>query len=376
MKLTLQIKLLPDKQQMASLLETIRECNKVCNEISDKAWENKTFNQYKLHHIVYHTLKKSSKLSAQSLVRCISKVANAYKSSKEIKNKFRIIGAIKYDSRILSYKPNNVVSIWSINGRLQISFICHNLKYIPYIKGEANLVYKKGKYFLFQTVDVPEEDIKDVEEFIGVDFGLIEIATISNGTKFNSKKLQEYRIKRQRIRSSLQSKCTKDSSRSTKKNVRKILKRLSGKERTHGTIINHTISKQIVQTAKSEGKGIAIEDLKNIRFSSLKKSKKFRTRIGNWSFNQLRKFITYKSLLNGIPLVVVSPAYTSQMCNQCYYIGERTGKTFACINPNCKENILDSDINAAKNISLFGASIAKLEKSSTLCCSIHNITQV
>jgi putative transposase len=28
------------------------------------------------------------------------------------------------------------------------------------------LVYKKGKFYLFQTVDVPEEDVVDVEEFI------------------------------------------------------------------------------------------------------------------------------------------------------------------------------------------------------------------
>jgi hypothetical protein len=50
-------------------------------------------------------------------------------------------------------------------------FVCHNPKYLPYIKGESDLVYKKGKFYLFQTVDIPDEDVDDVEEFIGVDFG-------------------------------------------------------------------------------------------------------------------------------------------------------------------------------------------------------------
>ncbi len=170
MKLTLQIKLLPDDKQSQSLLQTIRECNSVCNKISDIAWEKKTFNQYKLHHLVYHPLKKSSNLSAQALVRCISKVVDAYKPDKKVKRQFKSLGAITYDSRILSYK-GMTASIWSVDGRLKIPFICHNPKYLPYVKGEADLVYKKGKFFLFQTVEVPEDDMKDVEEFIGVDFG-------------------------------------------------------------------------------------------------------------------------------------------------------------------------------------------------------------
>ena len=57
----------------------------------------------------------------------------------------------------------------------------------PTLKAEADLVYKNGKFYLFQTVDVPEEDVRDIEEFVGVDFGLVSIATLSNGKEFNSK---------------------------------------------------------------------------------------------------------------------------------------------------------------------------------------------
>ena len=77
---------------------------------------------------------------------------------------------------VQSYKPNNIVSLWAIGGRIKIPFVCHNPNYLPYIKGEADLVYKKGKFYLFQTVDVPEEDVRDIEEFVGVDFGLVSIA--------------------------------------------------------------------------------------------------------------------------------------------------------------------------------------------------------
>lgn len=360
MKLTLKIKLLPTDEQANLLLETMKEANTVCNAISDVAWSKRIFNNFKLHHEVYHAYKATFKLSSQVLVRCIAKVADAYKLDKMVKRVFRPLGSIGYDSRIMTYKPNNIVSLWVIGGRQKIKFVCHNPNYIPYIKGEADLVYKKGKFYLFQTVEVPEEDVKDVEDFIGVDFGLVSIATLSNGKEFSSKKLQDYREKRQKVRSSVQSKRTRGS--------KKLLKRLSGRERTTASIINHTIAKQIVQIAKEENKGIAIEDLKGIRFSSIKKGKKFRTRVGKWSFNQLRQYISYKAILNGVPVVLVNPRYTSKTCSNCHHIGNRKGKVFEC--NNCGNN-MDADVNASLNIATLGRVVNHAGESDMYSCSVH-----
>lgn len=353
---------MPTDEQANLLLDTIKEANFVCNAISDVAWENRIFNNFKLHHQVYHTYKNTFKLSSQVLIRCIAKVADAYKLDKMVKRKFRPLGSIGYDSRIMTYKTNDVVSLWVIGGRIKIPFVCHNTNYIPYIKGEADLVYKKGKFYLFQTVEVPEEDIEDIEEFIGVDMGLVDLATLSNGKSFNSKTLQECREKRQKVRSSLQSKGTKG--------CKKVLKRLSGRERTTSTIINHTISKQIVQIAKNEGKGIAIENLKGICFSANKKGKNFRKNVGKWNFNQLKNFLTYKCLLNGVKLVNVSPAYTSKTCHNCLHIGNRQGKKFTCKNCN---SVFDSDYNGAKNIALLGMNVNHPERESMLYCIVQHL---
>jgi len=342
MKLTLQIKLLPSNEQAGCLIETLKECNRACNEISKIAWDNKVFNQFRLHHFTYHTVKDTSKLSAQAIVRCISKVANAYKVGKKKKRFFKPLGAIAYDNRILSYKGMSV-SIWSVAGRLRIPFVCHNPKYLPYIKGEADLVYKKGKFFLFQSVEVPEDDVKDIEKFIGVDFGITDIAVLSDGTSFGSESLNKVRDKYFKVRRSVQRKGTQGS--------RKLLKRLKGREHRHATIINHTISKQIVEKAKSDGKGIAVEDLTGIRErTTVRKAQKRKHH--SWAFFQLRSFLEYKARLLGITLVAVNPQYTSKTCNACKVIGNRNGKHFSC--PNCG-NIADADQNAAKNIAQLGA---------------------
>lgn len=366
MKLTLKIKLLPTDEQADLLLETIQETNAACNAISDVAWSKRIFNNFKLHHEVYHPYRATFKLSSQCLIRAIAKVADAYKLDKKTMRTFRPLGGIAYDSRIMTYKPDNIVSLWCIGGRQKIKFVCHNPAYLPYIKGEADLVYKKGKFYLSQTIDVPEEDISDVEDFIGVDFGLTTLVSTSDGIEHSADWINQYREKRQKVRSSIQRKGTRSS--------KKLLKRLSGKERTTATILNHTISKSIVQSAKEQGKGIAIEDLTNIRFTSKRRNKKFRTKLGRWSFWQLRSFLKYKSLLNGVQLVVVEPAYTSQTCSCCKHIGKRTNKVFKCTNQNCEVDVLDADYNASINIASLGrAYVNHAEKSNDMCCSIAHV---
>jgi IS605 OrfB family transposase len=361
MKLILQIKLLPDKDQAQALLDTLKEANSACNQISEIMWEQKVWNQYKVHHLVYHSLKKATRLSAQMIIRCISKTVDAYKLDRKRKRTFKPLGAITYDSRILSYKPENHVSIWSVVGRLKIPFVCHNPKLIPYIKGEADLVTKKGKWFLFQTVEVPEDDVIDVEDFIGIDFGIVNLATTSDGKTMSGQTLNQYREKRQRIRSSIQAKGTKGAKKLLKK-------RLSGREKRAASIANHTIAKRIVETAKESNRGIALENLKGIRKNGNKKGKAFRSKLGKWSFYQLRCYIEYKAKLAGIPIVFVDPRYSSQMCSQCYRIGSRNGESFKC---SCGYSE-HSDINAALNIRQLALSVNQREQS-VMCCDLsHN----
>jgi putative transposase len=127
-------------------------------------------------------------------------------------------------------------------------------------------------------------------------------------------------------------------------------------------------SKRIVVKAKAENKGIAIEDLSNIRLSAKAKSKAQRTELNRWSFYQLRQYLTYKARLSGVKLFAIPPAYTSRMCSNCYHIGNRNGKRFSC--KNCG-NISGADHNAAKNIATWGRHVNRPEKPSEMCCSLH-----
>src|SRR5688572_6018012 len=114
MKLTAKVKLKPTIEQARVLLETLEIANQACGYISGIAWETKIFNQFNLHALVYRDAKERFSLAAQMVVRCISKVSDAYKADKETRRLFRPHGAISYDARILRwYIDRQEISIWT-----------------------------------------------------------------------------------------------------------------------------------------------------------------------------------------------------------------------------------------------------------------------
>ena len=98
---------------------------------------------------------------------------------------------------------------------------------------------------------------------------------------------------------------------------------------------------------------INIEDVNNIIIEdlvSVKTGKKYFTnKIQRWSYAKTIDKINRMCEDNGIMLVKVSPAYTSQTCSSCGHVDKksRQGETFKC--RSCKYEI-DADYNASINI--------------------------
>ena len=202
-KLTTKVHLKPTPEQAELLLQTMREANSACDRISAWAWENKTWGQYKIHHGTYHDIKASTRLSAQVVVRCISKVTDAYKLDKRRQRSFRALGAITYDPRILSYKfDKRIASVWTVEGRQKIPYVTgeHHAKLLQYAQGEADLAYVKGKFYLLQTCDVTHEAEQEFDDIIGVDLGITNIAATDDGKTFAGEDLNQLRQRRQKVR--------------------------------------------------------------------------------------------------------------------------------------------------------------------------------
>jgi len=311
-------------------------------------------------------------------IHCIFKVANTYRTDKNIKHTFKEEGAVAYDGRIISYNfDKQLVSIWTIKGRLKIpiAFGQRQKELLKFQKGESDLCLVNNSFYLNATCDIKEETEREFNEILGVDLGINKIASTSKDKHYQGKELAEHRLKRQNIRRSLGKK-TKNAKRNTRRNIHKAIKRIGKKESRYQKWQNHNISKDIIDQAIMYNYAIALEELKGIRDNTNKKikrkgekSKKVRRVFNNWAFYQLKQFIKYKAQKAGVKVIEVPAYYTSQTCKECLHIGQRSGEKFSC--RNCGYTA-DADYNGACIISMVGAVVNQPENPNILCCSLYN----
>ena len=328
MKLTAKVKLRPTPEQRACLLDTMRRFNMACNHISAIAWESKTFKQVPLHHLHYHATKERFGLSAQMVVRANARVVDTYKLDRKTRRTFRELAAITYDDRILSWNlAASTVSIWTVEGRQTIPFVCgeYQRRLLATRQGETDLAYVRGEFYLFATANVEEPDPIEVRDVLGVDLGIVNIATDSDGETYSGAHLNSVRARHRRLRRKLQKKGTKGAKRR--------LKKLSGKEQRFANDLNHRISKRIVEKAQRTNRAIALEDLKGIR-QRVRVRRPQRSTLHSWAFHDLGQKLRYKAERVGVPLVFVDPKNTSRECPVCGH-NERANRpnqrTFTCV---------------------------------------------
>ena len=344
MLLTLKSKLITTPEQKTKLLKTMERFNSACNYISKIAFKTKTFGKIKLQKLVYYEVREKYGLSSQMVVRAIGKVSESYKTDKKTPHKFKPHGATIYDERIITIKTPDTISILTINGRIKLPIKFGN--YLPLenkrVRGQADLIYKNGEFYLMIVVDIPEEPPNSsFSDVLGIDLGIVNLATTNDGVKYSGEKCTKVRKLYERVRAELQKKNTWSAKRK--------LKKISGRERRFKRDVNHCISKQIVLTAKGTNRAIALEDLKGIRNGGTV-NKAVRKLIGKWAFYELAQFIQYKAKLYGVPVFFVNPRYTSQTCSNCGYVSKNNRKSqslFICEKCGFSEN---ADINASFNI--------------------------
>ncbi len=340
MKQTVIVKLAPELEQYKALLATLEAFNAACNWIAGIAFANGCANKFKLQKLVYYEAKERFGLSAQMAVRAIGKVVEAYKRDKGIQPSFRPHGAMTYDDRLYSFKGIDRVSLLTLTGRVIVSirFGGYQSAMLDRKRGQADLLYQGETFYLAVSVDAPEPNPEEPTGFLGVDLGVVNIASTSDGQHFSGRAINNVRARFSRLRSKLQKKGTKSTKR--------LLKKRSGRERRFQRDINHCISKALVTRAKDTSRGIAIEDLKNIR-ERITVRRAQRRVIHSWAFAQLRSFIDYKARLAGVKVIPVDPRYTSQACHICGSVDKAnrpSQSVFLCTSCGYSAN---ADVNAA-----------------------------
>ena len=263
-----------------------------------------------------------------------NQILKKYGMNKDIKGVSSVKLTIPRNGDGIRITGNNEISVTCIKKQIHCWYDLSNIKLINQIEADNQYYYI--------TFDVDEAPVYQPIGFIGVDLNATgHVAVIASGNKILKRGKKAAHIKK--IYGCIRRKLRKQR----KYN---LLKKLKNKERRVTKDINHKLTTELVNLAKDTGQGIRMEDLKDIRKRTNKKSSKKTRRItNNWNFYQIRQMVEYKAKICGVPVEFINPAYTSKTCSKCGHLGNRLKKKFECL--NCK-HVEHADANAAFNIAL------------------------
>src|SRR5437667_10337192 len=106
----------------------------------------------------------------------------------------------------MSFKGLHHVSLLTLSGRVLIPFRMGGYQQarMDRIKGQADLLYRNGTFFLAVTLDAPEPLPQDPTDILGVDLGIINLATDSTGETFSGEQVEKNRKRHVALRQRLQ----------------------------------------------------------------------------------------------------------------------------------------------------------------------------
>ena len=326
-------------------LAFMETCSLIFNEHIEWCFSNKSYNKVKAHQDLYFSLREKYPKIPSALLQTIRDTA--LESVKQTKFKFKpfkkLHSAIRYDKRTVYFKKNLLKLSWSgdrIKQNITLPSWFSN-KYPNFVFQSATVSYNKNQKQFYANLTYESNSPQPIlssqnDKIVGVDRGLFNIISLSNGINFSSKNIRKQKRKFMFVKRQLQAKVSPSAK-------RKLRKR-SGKEKRFSLNINHIISKWLVSQPFDV---FVFEDLKGIRKQN--KGKTINNWLGNWTFYQLEQLVKYKAEALGKIITKVDARYTSQKCSECGNVDKksRNKDKYCCVKCQHEEH---ADINAAKNI--------------------------
>ena len=314
--------------------------------VSKQVFESKELNSNRLSRAFYAVVREKFGIPSQLTCSLFRQVTASYKTLKALKKWDLCI--YKRPTVPLTYKRDLLQNKKGVTILGKPVTLQHPS--IPESGWKDSKVKRVGKiWYLCLAHEVEIAEPKTNGCIVGCDFGIkrLMVATNSanNRTFFFKGGMENHRrscIRRER--SAIQSVGTKGS--------RRLLRRMSGHEAAVTVSLLHRASKKLVAYAVENGaRTLCLENLTNIRDSSLSKGKDLRSKIHRWPYAQGQFFVAYKAAAVGIGVEMVNPAYTSQGCPRCGHVSalNRKGLHFCCQKCGHRD---DADRCGSENIRL------------------------
>lgn len=260
-------------------------------------------------------------------------------------------------------KPSFYVDGWKLkieNGYVKIP-LCTKIKlyekdYIPEGLNYQNprITFDGINWWLSVGLPIEIEQYELTDEIVGIDLGLKELATCSNGMVFhNVAKSNEYQkvnksLKQKQKQISRKYEMNKQGNKFIKtSNIKKLERRIQKKRIKLDNIKKDYFHKSSTALVRTKPKAIVLEDL---NVAGMRKNKYLSHSLQETSISTFKQMLISKAESHGIEVVLADRFYpSSQICSHC---GSRRSiklseRTYKC--PVCGLEI-DRDLNASINL--------------------------
>jgi putative transposase len=284
------------------------------NLVCTYAWGHGEKNSVKLHHATYRDARAlypalPSNLHIQARVKATETIKSVLaRRQRGLRVSCPRSPACSPRYNQSTYRLNwetGTVSLATTQGRQHIPFHvpAYAARYVGHPVTTADLVCKRGRWYLHVVVDVPAPVVAETLDVVGVDLGLTRVGVTSDNRFHGQRRWRDLEARDFRLRRKLQKTGTKSAKRH--------LKRLSGRTARRRRDHDHVVSRRIVDGTPT-GATLAIENLTNIRSRiKARKANGGQRRLHSWSFASLGAMLVYKAQERGIRVQSVDPRYTS-----------------------------------------------------------------
>jgi IS605 OrfB family transposase len=323
-------------------LDYLKTCSDIFNRHVEWCFQEKSTNKVKAHHALYYLLREEFPNIPSSIIQTLRDTAcEAVKQTKfKFKPTKKSYSAVRYNARNITLR-GNLLSFSSSLGRIKQLIKLPNFfqkRYQNWKFQAATIGYSKQKGYVVAnlTFTAPTPQTIQSDRIVGIDRGLYNIVSLSDGQVYSSQQVRKQKRKFLYVKRQLQAKGTRSAKR--------LLKKRSGREKRFSSHINHCISKWL---ANQPYDTFVLEDLTGIRKQN--KGRQINGWLSNWTFHQLETFLQYKAEALGKQIAFVDARYTSQKCSNCGEVDKKNRNKSRYCCGKCR-HAEHADINAAKNI--------------------------
>lgn len=218
-------------------------------------------------------------------------------------------------------KGGSILSLNTLGDRAKVTFDMP-----PYFSGKfldgswrygaGKLMRLNGEWYFHISMSrkAEEADPSCPQHVVGIDRGLRFLAVTydekGHTAFYSGKDAMSRRQSFSDVRAGLQSRGTRSAKR--------VLKRISGREKRWMSDVNHQISKALV-SGYGKGTLFVLEDLTGVSFDegNLSRGADGNRELRSWAFYQFGQYLEYKAREAGASVQKVAADYTSQRCPKC-----------------------------------------------------------